>query len=119
MAHDANTDHEATYKDFKDVVNMTASALDTYLKSEQSQSVGQKKDGASEATGHAEGRRIVEILNKKKSELSDEDYGHMRKVVGYVHRHLKQGGPKDKDAIADSPWRLSLMNWGHDPLKAA
>ncbi|MDQ1230054.1 hypothetical protein QE379_001480 [Sphingomonas sp. SORGH_AS 879] len=39
----------------------------------------------------------------------------MKKVVGYVHRHLKQGGP-GKD-VEHSPWRYSLMNWGHDPLK--
>jgi hypothetical protein len=43
----------------------------------------------------------------------------MRKVVGYVHRHLKQGGPKDKDVVKDSPLRLSLRNWSHDPLKNA
>ena len=41
----------------------------------------------------------------------------MAKVVGYVHRHLKQGGPKEADKVKESPWRLSLMNWGHDPLK--
>jgi hypothetical protein len=110
-------DHEATYKDFKEAVNMTASALEKHLGSDESQAVGQKKDGG-EATGHQEGRRIVELLHKKKSDLSEEDYGHMRKVVGYVHRHLKQGGPKDKDALEDSPWRMSLMNWGHDPMKA-
>lgn len=108
--------HEATYKDFKEVVNMTASALKKYLKTDEGRSVGQRKGG--EATGNEEGRRIVEILHKKKSGLSDDDYGHMRKVVGYVHRHLKQGGPKDEDAIKASPWRLSLMNWSHDPLKA-
>ena len=39
----------------------------------------------------------------------------MRKVVGYVRRHLAQGGPAE-DA-AHSRWRHSLMNWGHDPLK--
>ena len=50
--------------------------------------------------------------------VTDDDYAHMRKVVGYVHRHLKQGGPKDKEAVEHSPWRLSLMNWGHDPLKS-
>jgi hypothetical protein len=111
-------DHATTYKDFKAVVNMTASALEKHLESEASQSVGQKKGGG-EATGHAEGRRIVAMLHKKKSDLSDEDYQHMKKVIGYVHRHLKQGGPKDKDEVKDSPWRLSLMNWGHDPLKAA
>ncbi|WP_342106127.1 DUF3140 domain-containing protein [Methylobacterium sp. SI9] len=109
-------DHDETYKEFKSVVNMTASALEKFLASDESQSVGQKK-GDSEATGHQEGRRIVEILHKKKGDLTDDDYSHMRKVVGYVHRHLKQGGPKDKDAVEASPWRLSLMNWGHDPMK--
>ena len=112
----AKEDHDAIYKEFKDVVNMTASTLEKHLQGEDSQSVGQKKDGG-EATGHQEGRRIVEMLHKKKADLTDDDYGHMRKVVGYVHRHLKQGGPKDEDAVKDSPWRLSLMNWGHDPLK--
>lgn len=111
-------DHETTYKDFKKAVNMTAPALEKHLASDESQSVGQKKDGG-EATGHQEGRRIVDLLHKKKSDLSDEDYAHMRKVVGYMHRHLKQGGPKDKDLVENSPWRLSLMNWGHDPLKDA
>jgi hypothetical protein len=112
----AKEDREATYREFKEVVNMTASALEKHLKGDDSRSVGQKKDGG-EATGHQEGRRIVEILNAEKADLSDDDYDHMRKVVGYVHRHLKQGGPKDKDEVKDSPWRLSLMNWGHDPLK--
>jgi hypothetical protein len=35
--------------------------------------------------------------------------------VGYVRRHLEQGGP-DGD-VEGSAWRHSLMNWGHDPLK--
>jgi hypothetical protein len=26
-------------------------------------------------------------------------------------------GPDHKSDIADSRWRYSLMNWGHDPLK--
>lgn len=59
------------------------------------------------------GRRIVSILEKKVDELSDADYQHMRKVIGYVARHSKQR-PKDPE---DSRWRHSLMNWGHDPLK--
>ena len=116
MAQSDTNGDDATWKDFKSVVNMTASELDTFLDSDESQSVGQKKDGG-EATGHKEGRRIVEILGKRKTDLTDDDYGHMRKVVGYVHRHLKQGGPDDKVKVKASPWRLSLMNWGHDPLK--
>jgi hypothetical protein len=38
----------------------------------------------------------------------------MRKVIGYVHRHMAQRPHGD---VADTRWRKSLMNWGHDPLK--
>ena len=44
----------------------------------------------------------------------DADEAHMRKVVGYVHRHLAQRPSGD---VRDTAWRHSLMNWGHDPLK--
>ena len=37
----------------------------------------------------------------------------MRKVNGYVARHRKQRPSGD---VSDTPWRYSLMNWGHDPL---
>jgi hypothetical protein len=48
------------------------------------------------------------------TELDDEDYARMGKVVGYVHRHLAQ---RPKGDVTDTRWRYSLMNWGHDPLK--
>ena len=63
----------------------------------------------------AEGRRIVEIQRKKKAELTEGDQAHMAKAVGYVKRHLAQGGPQDD--VEHSKWRYSLMNWGHDPLR--
>ena len=108
-------DRDAIWTEFSAAVNMTPAALDTWLATEDSRSVGWTHEGETEAVGHQEGRRIVAIKRKKKSDLSDEDYAHMRKVVGYVRRHLAQGGPeKDKER---SRWRYSLMNWGHDPLK--
>lgn len=110
----ADDDHAKTWDDFGAAVNMTPAALKKHLDSEASQAVGQKTDGG-EATGHAMGRRILAIKDKKRSDLTDDDYAHMRKVVGYVHRHLKQGGKARDDP--DSAWRMSLMNWGHDPQK--
>ncbi|WP_207890733.1 DUF3140 domain-containing protein [Rhodococcus sp. Eu-32] len=106
-------DHEDTWKDFKDAVNMTAGELEKFLKTDESKDVGQKKDGG-ESTGHESGRRIVDILHTKKADLTDDDYKHMRKVVGYINRHSAQ---KPKGDISDTPWRYSLMNWGHDPEK--
>jgi hypothetical protein len=102
-----------TCQDFRDTVNMTAGELEKWLGTEQSKEVGQK-DGGGESTGHASGRRIVSLLQTKKSELTDDDYAHMRKVVGYAHRHLAQRPSGD---ISESTWRYSLMNWGHDPCK--
>jgi hypothetical protein len=98
--------------EFDSVVNMTAAELERWLDTDESKAVGW---GDGESVGHASGRRIVEIKRKHKDELDDDDLAHMRKVVGYAHRHLAQGGPAD-DA-EHSRWRYSLMNWGHDPLK--
>ena len=36
------------------------------------------------------------------------------------HRGHRAGRPeaqKPSGAVSDSPWRYSLMNWGHDPTK--
>lgn len=110
-------DREDTIREFHEAVNMTASELTKWLDTDQSQEVGWKGEdghGAGESVGHKSGRRIVELLAKKKADLSDDDLAHMRKVVGYVHRHMAQGPESD---VEHSRWRYSLMNWGHDPAK--
>jgi hypothetical protein len=110
----SGSDLDDVWGDWQDAVNMTPKELEKWLETDESKSVGQK-DGDSEATGHKSGRRIVDILTTKKGDLSDDDVQHMRKVVGYVHRHLKQRPSGD---VEDTRWRYSLMNWGHDPLKS-
>ncbi|MDK1476316.1 DUF3140 domain-containing protein [Streptomyces sp. 549] len=104
---------EEARRDFHEVVNMAPAELEKWLGTEESQAAGQHRDGG-ESTGHASGRRIVELLRRKKADLTADDHAHMRKVVGYVRRHLAQQPSGD---VADSRWRHSLMNWGHDPLK--
>ena len=108
------TDNETTLARFRETVNMTARELEAWLQTDESQSVGQKR-GRAESTGHASGRRIVKVLRAKSADLTDDDYAHMRKVVGYAKRHLAQ---RPSGVIEDSAWRYSLMNWGHDPAKA-
>jgi DNA topoisomerase VI subunit B len=103
-----------TYAEFKDAVNMSASELEKWLKTDESKQVGQKSGEGAESVGHDSGRKIIKILHTKKADLTDADEAHMRKVVGYVHRHLAQ---RPKGDVENSKWRYSLMNWGHDPLK--
>jgi Protein of unknown function (DUF3140) len=113
MSKQSDSANQATLEEFNKVVNMTPGALEKHLATDESQAVGWTHEGEGEAVGHQSGRRIVEIKRKKKADLTDDDYAHMRKVIGYVHRHLAQGGPKDDKE--HSRWRYSLMNWGHDP----
>lgn len=111
----AELDRDKVRKDFDKAVNMTAAEIDKWLRTDESRSVGWKRaDGkAQESVGHASGRRIAEILRTRKQHLTDGDYAHMRKVVGYVARHSAQRPAN----IYTSRWRYSLMNWGHDPVK--
>ena len=109
----AALDRDKVYRDFGRAVNMAPAGLEEWLESEESRRVGWKADGRSESIGHASGRRIVGLLRTGKAELSEEDYAHMRKVVGHVARHKAQR----PENIVTSRWRYSLMNWGHDPLK--
>ena len=103
---------EQVVQEFDGAVNMTRKELEDWLRSDESKSVG---EGEGESKGHESGRKIVEILGKNKSDYTDEDIDHMRKVVGYVNRHQAQR--PQGDVVKNSNWRYSLMNWGHDPLK--
>jgi hypothetical protein len=102
-------------RQFGQAVNMTASELADWLETPESRAVGFKREGSDESVGHASGRQIVSILGKEARELTGDDLAHMRKVVGYVHRHRAQR----PENIYTSRWRYSLMNWGHDPTKEA
>ncbi|MFH0520028.1 DUF3140 domain-containing protein [Streptomyces sp. M41] len=106
-------EQKAAWDRFRESVNMSPAELEKWLDSDRSRDAGQHQDGG-ESTGHASGRSIVEILRTEKADLTDDDYRHMRKVGGYVSRHLAQRPDGD---VTDTRWRYSLMNWGHDPLK--
>lgn len=95
------------------LVNMNPSCIEGWLENPHSKEVGWDS-GDGESIGHKSGRRIVLIKRKPRSELTTSDYTHMRKVVGYIKRHLAQRPHKD---VRHTPWRYSLMNWDHDPLR--
>lgn len=111
-------------QEFDEYVNMTAKELEDWLKTDEAQSVGIKKGSSSDkksASGGTEskdaesGRMIIDILRKNKTDLTDDDYQQMNRVVGYNKRHLAQ--KPTKEDIETSRWRYSLMNWGYDPCK--
>jgi len=120
MTADDGAERREVHEEFARVVNMTPAKLRAWLAGESSREVGMTaegervtKAGGGEAVGHQMGERILELRATKQADLTDDDYAAMRKVIGYVHRHMAQRPHGD---VTDTRWRKSLMNWGHDPL---
>ncbi len=107
-------DEDAIFAKFTAEVNLSRKELERWLQTDESRSVGFLRRGETESIGRQSGRRIVEILGKPRAALTESDYVHMRKVVGYIRRHCAQ---RPRGDVTNTRWRWSLMNWGRDPLK--
>jgi len=106
-------DMQEIYTEFNELVNMTPAALEKWLDTEESKSVGWDS-GDGESIGHKSGEKIISILHKKKADLTTADYKHMQKVNGYIKRHTAQRPDGD---VSETNWNYSLKNWGHDYKK--
>ncbi len=114
--NDTPSEMPEAWQEFRSLVNMPAKALRDWLETEHSRGVGWTNDGDDEAVGHRSGRRIVDLLEQGEAPSEAADVAFLRKVVGYVRRHLAQRPDGD---VSETRWRYSLMNWGHDPLRVA
>ncbi len=78
-------------------------------------------EGAGESTagpgrGRPElGRQVVELLRKRKVDLTEQDADVMEQVVDFVATQEAEG---PADAESDEEWRRSLMTVGHDPMRS-
>ncbi len=108
-------DARAVRAEFDRLVNLTPAELGAWLETPESRKVGTVRPGETESVGRQSARRILAIRAKAPADLTDSDYAHMRKVIGYCRRHLAQRPWGD---VTATRWRWSLMNWGHDPLKS-
>jgi hypothetical protein len=101
-------------RDFEALVNLEPAELAAWLETPQSRRVGMVRRGEMESVGRQSARKILAIQATAVADLTDADYRHMKKVIGYCRRHLAQRPWGD---VTDTRWRWSLMNWGHDPLR--
>ncbi|TDD81897.1 DUF3140 domain-containing protein [Actinomadura rubrisoli] len=105
-------DAELAWEDFHRLVNMTSEELRTWLLTDAS---GEEAFPADPGAGVSElGARVVDLLRKRKVDLTDADADVMRQVVEYVEDRLENRPP---DAEQDETWRHELMSVGHDPLR--
>ncbi|CAO1616229.1 unnamed protein product [Sympodiomycopsis kandeliae] len=116
---------EEVISEFNELVNMSASELEEWLKTSSSEEAGWTGGQGGETVGHESGRNIIDILkrnpSKKADKYTEDDIAHMRKVVSYCKRHLAQESKmketKSKEELEQTKSVRSLKNWGHDPLK--
>ena len=100
--------------EFHRLANLTQAQLRAWLKTPEGHKVGMVRRGETESVGRQSAKKILAIRDKKVADLTEADYRHMKKVIGYCRRHLAQRPWGD---VTDTRWRWSLMNWGHDPLR--
>jgi hypothetical protein len=105
---------ELLWEEFHQIVNMTSDELRAWLLTEAS---GEDALPAEPDMKLPElGVRVVDVLRKRKVDLTGEDTETMRQVVDFVEDRLEERPP---GAEQDDAWRRSLMTVGHDPLRPA
>jgi hypothetical protein len=98
------------WNEFHTVVNMTSAELEEWLLVEASD---QTNEAVPEQDEPPLGRRVVHILGKRRTDITDEDAEVMRAVVDLVRRERDE----DLEPVAgETSWRHRLMRVGHDPL---
>jgi Protein of unknown function (DUF3140) len=103
---------EVAWDSFHEVINMTSEELRAWLLTEASDEdevPGEPELGLPEL-----GRQVVDLLRKRKVELTERDADVMEQVVDFV---LTQEAEGPADIASDHEWRRSLMTVGHDPLR--
>jgi hypothetical protein len=98
------------WNEFHRVVNMSAVALDEWLRIVTADPDWER---APDPRVMLTGQRVLCILRKRRENLTLSDIQVMRTVVEQVHTELGGG------ARPGSVRHLRLLSIGHDPLKAA
>src|SRR4051812_7491942 len=99
------------WDEFHAVVTMTSRELREWLEKD---SAGGEDEVMPEQAGVARSRAVVDILGKRRTDLTESDLEVMRSVVDEVRA---ERGDSPEPEAGDARWRRRLMSVGHDPLQ--
>ncbi|MBX9244556.1 DUF3140 domain-containing protein [Actinotalea ferrariae] len=102
------------WDEFHAVVNMTSRQLRDWL---ATRDAGEETEALPDQAGTPTGRHVLEILGKRKTDVTDDDARVMREVVDEVR--AERGDGALEPTAGDDAWRHRLMTIGHDPLQPA
>ena len=99
------------WENFHRVVNMTSRELRDWL---MVQGAGENAETEPDHAGRPLGRRVLDILGKRRSDLTEDDVKVMQSVVDRV---TARRGDELDGTITEDAERRKLMDLGHDSLK--
>ncbi|MFB8244280.1 DUF3140 domain-containing protein [Streptomyces sp. NPDC001046] len=106
---------DALWEDFHRAVNMTSQELAAWLRVRDA---GEDTEPLPEQAGTDTGQHVLAILQKRRTDLTEDDLRVMRKVVDTVDEQTDpENEPEPETTDADTRRRHRLMTLGHDPLK--
>jgi ethanolamine utilization protein EutP (predicted NTPase) len=106
---------DALWEDFHRVVNMTSQELATWLRVRDAD---ENAEPLPEEAGSPTGQHVLAILQKRRTDLTDDDIRVMRRVVDTVTAQTDlESEPETEETAQDTRRRHRLMTIGHDPLK--
>ncbi|MFH8799161.1 DUF3140 domain-containing protein [Streptomyces sp. NPDC017936] len=106
---------DALWEDFHRVVNMTSQELAAWLRVRDAD---ENAEPLPEEAGTPTGQHVLAVLQKRRTDLTDDDIRVMRKVVDAVTAQADpENEPETVTTEEDTRRRHRLMTIGHDPLK--
>lgn len=99
------------WEEFHTAVNMSSRELRDWLLTEASH---EEAFADSRVTMPEPGGRILGILGKRRTDLTDDDVQTMAEVVERVRELVAR---RPAGGTADQQWRHALMRLGHDPVR--
>ncbi|NUL49486.1 DUF3140 domain-containing protein [Cellulosimicrobium funkei] len=99
------------WNEFHELVNMTSAELRDWLATEAS---GETTEEYPDQAGAPASRTVLEVLGKRRTDLTEPDAQAMREVIGAIRA---ERGDEPEPTAGDTTWRHRLMSLGHDPLK--
>ena len=100
------------WEDFHALVNMSSPELRDWLVN--------TPDGVDtyapepEVDVHALGLRVLQLLDKRRTDLTESDVDLMIEVIDLIRSRL--ANPPEDD-VNNEPWRDTLLTLGHDPTR--
>ncbi|MFG2576653.1 DUF3140 domain-containing protein [Streptomyces sp. NPDC048481] len=102
---------DALWEDFHRAVNMTSQELAAWLRVRDAD---ENAEPLPEQAGSPTGHDVLAILQKRRTDLTDDDVEVMYRVVDAVAEQADPGNGPEAD---ETRRRHRLMTIGHDPLR--